>query len=145
MRGIVGRYSPEEFCNLFLYKHREEMKDWGFSCYWGYISETEIRIKIYSFLKDVPEHEQSFKEITIEVPRTINSEIWSRIELIDNQLYEGFMYKEQGNTVMDALSKGYEDILEKLNRNFKEGILDEFKFNESVRILKGLRLQQILQ
>lgn len=145
MEGIVGRYSPEEFCNLFLYKHREEMKDWGFSCYWGYISETEIRIKFYSFLKDVPEHEQSFKEITIEVPRTIDSEIWSRIELINNQLYEGFIYKENGNKVMDALAKGYEDILEKLNRNFEKGVLDQSQFESSVRLLKSFRLQQLFE
>jgi hypothetical protein len=143
MEGVVGCYSPNKFLKVFIKNHQEEMEGYEFSFSWAYISQTEIRIKIYACFKDVPESEYSFKEFIIDVPKTIEAEIWSRIELIDNQIYEGFIYEEYGNKIMSALSKGYDEILIKLVRNFKAGILDQSQFESSVRLLKSFRLQQL--
>lgn len=145
MEGIVSCLDPDEvfvaYVENMIDEEKQERNDYDFS--WWYLNQTEIIFRIFEEPRRGMDHEERSvcDEFIIKVPRVIETEIWTQIKLIENEIYELIIFEDKR---IIPVSEGYEDIMRKLNENFGAGVLDQSQFENSVRVLKGLRLKQIL-
>ncbi|PDY82783.1 hypothetical protein [Bacillus cereus] len=135
---LVYHYSIEEIFNLYLermgkeigsdtytFTHSYEYDHLGmFSC-----------ITIYQSLKStgIP---VIFDELDV---LTVNGEIWSIFEVIDEEIRESILLADDDRIVMTV---GYEEITKKLQGDTD---LDKDRYEKIVRALKSLRLQQVFE
>ncbi|PDY82782.1 hypothetical protein [Bacillus cereus] len=148
MEGVVSFLSPEEVFNYELETIDEKERElyeyrfkWEYRFPFDRTSPNYMDFEIFYHGKGYLKDEKGSDRFSFKVPDTIKTGIWTEILIVADNVYESFTNNSGSVTVITI---GYEKIMEKLNRNFEEGVLNQTQFENSVRILKEFRLKEIL-
>lgn len=139
MKGIVSCFSPEETIEIFL-KSAPSDSGFEYKSEWWHVKPTLVCFRTECKSKEDSISDQ-FIYLKIEVPHKSETEIWSQIYIDeDGGIQEAIVFT---CGVKFTVALGYEVIMKKLENNFEQGILNEMNYEESVRILKAARLNEL--
>lgn len=137
---FVNCYAPDEIYNIFLETLAEERELYDYTPECGH-SEGLVHVYIYRRPKSGGSWDIFYE---LDIPILIEGSIWSRFELVNGEVCETILFNNNRSFIV---TKGYEEIISKFQNMLenKTGPVDQKRFEEFVRVLKGLRLKQILQ
>ncbi|MGR9594427.1 hypothetical protein [Bacillus thuringiensis] len=136
---FVNCYDVKDIFNIYL-ENLEESEREGYE--FTYASGFVIQFLQVLFYRRRNAEEKWEICRDLEIPILVGDTFWSRFEVIDGEVCESILLTKERRFV---ITKGYEEIITKFQEMLENrtGPIDEKRFEEFVRVLKALRLQQI--